>query len=160
MNTKRFFSTKRRMAAAAVGGIALVGSGLGAYAYWTTGGTGTGSATTGTTSDVTVTQLGTISALTPGSPAQPIDFKINNPAATNQYITSVVVSITVPPGTGAGPACTTGDFTLVQPTAAYGDLTPGDHLYQPSGASLALKNTSANQDNCKSATVSLSFTAA
>lgn len=157
---KRFFSTKRRIAAATIGGIAVLGSGVGAYAYWTTGGTGTGSAATGTNTAVTVTQVGTPAALVPGGAASPIDFKITNPASTKQYVTSVTVGITVPPGSGPGPSCTTNDFTLVQPTAINADLPNGDTTYSPSGASLALKNLSTNQDNCKSAAVTLSFTAA
>ena len=54
---------------------------------------------------------------------------------------------------------TAADFTLVQYTGTPGDLTPGNHDYQPSGASIALKDTSANQDNCKSVTVPLDFSA-
>lgn len=146
--------------------VAILSAGLivatagGAYAYWTTSGSGTGSATTGTSTAVTLDQIGSITALTPGSPAQAVDFSITNPGTTNQYIASVAVSMTVTPGSIAGqPPCTNADFTLVQPTASYGDLTPGLHNYSPSGASLALKNTALNQDNCKTATVSLTFNA-
>ena len=39
------------------------------------------------------------------------------------------------------------------------DLTPGAHTYGPSGATIALKNLGTNQDNCKNATVHLTFTA-
>ena len=143
-----------------VGGIAaaVIAAGAGtALAYWTTSGSGTGSASTGTSHAVTIDQVGTITNLTPGSPAQAVDFKITNPDTTNQFISSVVVSYTVTPATGN--TCDADNFTLVQPNAINADLTPGAHTYAPSGASLALKNLPTNQDGCKGATVNLAFNA-
>lgn len=150
--------SRKALVLSAVASLVVVAA---AIAYWTTSGSGTGSATTGTSTAVTVTQVGTISAMTPGSPAQAVDFKINNPALTNQFITTVAVSIssvTGPNITGPFP-CDASDFTLVQPTATYGDLTNGDHTYSPSGATLALNNSATNQDGCKSATVHLAYAA-
>ena len=134
-----------------------------AIAYWTTSGAGTGSATAGTNTAVIVTQVGTITALVPGSPAQPIDFKINNPASTNQYVTNVSVAITsVTPAVGApagGHPCAAGDFTLTQPVFTAADLVPGFTSFLANGATLKLDNLLTNQDNCKQATVNLTFTA-
>lgn len=150
---------RKKFFIAGIAALGLVGGGS-AIAFWTTTGGGTGSASVGTSTAVIVTQLGTITALTPGSAAQPINFNINNPAATNQTIATVVVSITSVTGGSNSPfACTLADFTLVQPTATYGDLAPGNHPYSPSGATLALINSSTNQDGCKNATVNLSFAA-
>ena len=108
-------------------------SALGAYAYWTTSGSGTGSATTGTDSAVTITQTSTVSGLRPGSPAQALDFDINNTASVNQYVTSVVIAMTgvTGPNINGSHPCTTGDFTLVQPAAINSDLTPGNHRRLP-----------------------------
>jgi hypothetical protein len=133
---------------------------IGAYAYWTTGGTGSGSATTGTSSAVDATQTSTVSAMSPGSPAQALDFSLDNTASTNQFVTSVVISISGVTGANidATHPCTASDFTLVQPTATYGDLTPGVHSYSPSGASIAMINSASNQDGCKSASVALTYT--
>jgi hypothetical protein len=150
---------KSRFILAGVTALAITGGT--AFAYWTTTGSGTGTATVGTSSLVTVAQDGTITALTPGSPPQPINFTITNTALTKQTISSVLVTITGVTGpniTGALP-CAAADFDLVQPTATYGDLTPGPHTYSPSGATLQLKNTASNQDGCKNATVALSIVA-
>jgi hypothetical protein len=152
------FGKKRVLALATVAALAVCGI---AYAYWTTSGSGTGSAKTGTNTAVDVAQVGTITGLVPGGNAQPVDFTINNPSTTPQYVTSVVVSITNVSGphiTGAHP-CTSADFTLVQPTASYGDLAPGLHTYQPSGSTLMLNNSGGNQDGCKDATVDLKIDA-
>jgi hypothetical protein len=151
--------SKRTLVLVGVLAVAAI-SALGAYAYWTTSGSGTGSATTGSNSAVTITQTSTVSGLRPGSGAQALDFDINNTASVNQYVTSVVVAMTgvTGPNIDVTHPCTTGDFTLVQPNAINSDLTPGNHSYAPSGASLALDNTASNQDGCKGATVALSYT--
>lgn len=152
-------SLKKKLAAAAAAATIAGGAGI-AFAYWTTTGSGSGSATAGTSSAVTVTQVGTTAGLYPGG-SQPVNFKITNPAAHNQYIASVVVSIddVTGPNDNATTPCTPGDFTLVQPNAINQDLLPGDTAFSPSGASIAMVNSSTNQDGCKNATVSLAFAA-
>ncbi|HKT03672.1 MAG TPA: hypothetical protein VJT31_29445 [Rugosimonospora sp.] len=160
---KNLRSLLNRKAALAIGaGVAIVAvSGGAAFAYWTTSGSGTGSATTGTNQAVTITQTGTTSGLVPGGAAQAVNFKITNPLTTPQYVTSVTVAITASwsaQADSAKPACTAADYTLVQPNAISADLAAGDTAFSPSGASIALKDTSANQDNCKGVTVPLTFT--
>jgi hypothetical protein len=142
--------------------LALAVTAVSGYAYWTTGGTGSGTGTTGTSSAINAQQTSTVSAMTPGSPAQALDFSLNNTAATNQFVTSVTIAIASVTGANisASRPCDASDFALVQPTVSYGDLTPGVHAYAPSGASLAMNNTGSNQDGCKNATVNLSYTVA
>jgi hypothetical protein len=155
----RSFLTRKRVLALSV--VAVLAITAAAIAYWTTSGTGTGSASTGTSSAVTVSQVGSITNLRPGSPAQPIDFKISNAASESQYISSVAVSISsiTAPNSDASHPCTAADFALVQPNAVNQDLPSGDSTFSPSGASLALTNSSSNQDGCKGATVNLAFSA-
>ena len=86
------FKMNRKRGIAFVGVIVLAISGA-AYAYWTTTGGGTATATTGTDSGVTVTQNGTITALAPGSAAQAVDFTIHNPISTNQFVHSVTIAV-------------------------------------------------------------------
>ncbi len=157
----KFIKSKKGLMVLGAVVVALAAS-IGAYAYWTTSGTGTGTGTTGTSTAVNATQTSTVSALTPGSPAQALDFSLNNTAATNQFVTSVTISISSVTGANivTGFPCTASDFTVVQPTATYGDLTPGVHAYAPSGASLAMINSASNQDGCKNATVNLLYTVA
>jgi hypothetical protein len=153
-------SLKKKLAAAAVA-VTVVGGASAAFAYWTTSGTGTGLATAGTSTAVDVDQVGSVTNLYPGSPAQPVDFKITNTTANNQYIASVAVSVASVSGVNidATHPCTPGDFTVVQPNPIATDLTPGAHTYSASGATLSLNNTGANQDGCKLATAHLAFAA-
>jgi len=150
---------KTIIAGAAIAGLASTGV---AYAYWTTTGGGSGTAGTGTSQAVTMDQVGSISGLTPDSAPQNVNFSITNPATTNQYIASVTVTksgLTAPLADGTHP-CTLLDFSLTQPTVVPGDLTSGAHTFSANGSTLQLvNNPSANQDGCKGATVSLTFTA-
>jgi hypothetical protein len=144
----RKFTRKQKIAAAATAAVIAVGGGV-AYAYWSTTGSGTGSASTGDSTPVTVAQVGTIAGLTPGGPAQAVDFKINNPATGSQHISAVDISISgITQAADATGACTADDFALVQPDAINQDLAPGNTSFAPSGAT-----------GCKNAKVDLAFTA-
>src|SRR5215218_7760650 len=103
------FKTKRALVLGVIASLVVVAS---AIAYWTTSGSGTGTATTGTNTPVTVTQLGSVTDLVPGGAAQAVDFKINNPVSTKQYVTSVtysIASIKKSDGTDAT-GCSAADF--------------------------------------------------
>ncbi|MGC9974334.1 MAG: hypothetical protein ABSC36_02935 [Gaiellaceae bacterium] len=158
---KKHLSKKRVVLAAIVVVALAIASGV-AFAYWTSSGSGTASAAAAAGSaGVSVTQVGTVSNLVPGGTAQAVDFKITNGQSVKQYISSVAVSIssvTAPNSDGSHP-CSSADFTLVQPNAVNADLAPGDTTFQPSGASIAMKDTASNQDGCKGATVNLAFSA-
>ena len=133
---------------------------VGGYAYWTTSGTGTGSASTGTDAGVTVNQTSPSSGLYPGGSVA-LFGNFTNAAAFNQYVTSVSASIDTfsIPGNTALPPCTDADFFITgSPTAVGQQITPGPANGSWSGISLNMTNTAANQDNCKNATVPLSYT--
>ncbi len=141
------------------GGIAL--------AYWSTLGSGTGSAGVGTDSGVTVAQNSTVSNLYPGGPAQAIDFTVTNNSATAPVrITNVAI------GFGSFNAgCSAADFTIVQPSkpsvgtpveiaggASASFTSGGAGPTGATGASIRMLNTASNQDGCKLETVNLTFT--
>lgn len=135
---------------------------VGGYAYWTTSGEGTGTADTGTTADFVVTQLDPAPVdLVPGGPPQDVSIDVENTEDFNQYLTSLTFEIDPAwsedlDGVGVGnPPCTDDDFTLVQPTVANVDLSPGNHNGVAYTGSIALDNTASNQDNCKSVSVDL-----
>jgi hypothetical protein len=144
-----------------LGIVAALGIAAAAFAYWTTSGSGTGTAGTGDAATVNVTQVGTIAGLVPGGAAQAVDFTITNGKTTSQYVTSVSVSIDsikkADNTTATG--CSAADFTIVQPTAINRDLAAGATTFSPSGASIAMNDATTNQDACKTVTVNLAYTA-
>ena len=166
------FRLNRRITAvvaAAVLGVSMAG---GAYAYWTAGGTGSGSLQQVTTTrPMTVTQY-MATGLTPGGPAVELTGNVLNPNTFAVHVTSLKATITgvYPYSSGVGsadatdtskPACTVDDFTLIDAGVVIGDVpatvgaTSGTAPF--SGITIALKNTGANQDNCKSASALIAY---
>ncbi len=143
--------------------VALVGGGV-AFAYWTTGGTGTGSATTGTTVAITAVQTSTVSGMRPGDSAQQLSGTFNNPNSGPVYVTTVTASIDSVVKDAGAPAgtCEASDYTLANATMAVGaEIPAGNAQGSWLGATIKFNNKPAvNQDACKGATVNLRYTIA
>lgn len=151
---------KKRMAVAA-GVLALVGA-VGAYAFWTQGGTGSGSATAGTTSNITVNQTSTASGLYPGGSAVTLSGNFTNPnssAVSISSITAVVSSVSNGASDGSKPACTAADFSIGGSVGATTVPAGPGTVGSWSGLTIQLLNTGSNQDNCKGATANIAYTA-
>ncbi len=151
---------RKRIAAVATGAALTFIVGGVAFAYWTTGGAGTGSAATGDVSNVTIVATSpAVTGLYPGGPAAPISGKFNNPNSGSVFVNQVTVAVDPAWKKTGGtlPDCTAADFTVVQPGATAAQIPAGNAQGSWTGASIALKNTGANQDNCKNATVALVF---
>lgn len=145
--------TKRRIALA-VTALALVAA-VGAYAYWTQGGTGSGSATAGTTSNITVNQTSTVTGLYPDGPSAALSGDFDNPNASPVSLSSVtaVVSSVSPVG------CATSNFSISGSTGAISGIPSGNGVGSWSGLSISLDETGVNQDVCKGAVATISYTA-
>lgn len=151
----------RRRILVLAGVVVVLGAAIGAYAYWTQGGTGTGTATADTTSNITVNQTSTVSGLFPGGPAATLSGNFDNPNASPvriSSITAVVSSITNGSSDASKPACTPADFSI---GGSVGTITvpSGAGVGSWTGLTIQLLNTAANQDNCKGATANISYTA-
>jgi hypothetical protein len=141
---------------------ALVVAGGAAFAWWTAGGSGTGSASTGNVSALTVVQTSTITGLAPGLPAQTLSGKFNNPNSGPVYVTSVTASIASVTDTNGDPivGCNNTDYTLASATMSVGsEIATGNAQGSWSGATLAFNNKPSNQDACKGAVVHLAYSA-
>jgi len=156
-----FIKTRRTIVAAALTGAILLGGGVAAFAYWTsTGGTGTGAATTGSAaSSLVITQTAAPTDMAPGVAPGPITGTIQNTGASNAEVASVTVSISgVTQAVDAVGACTAADYTLATPVMAVGaDLVPNATPTPFSGATLGFNDTGANQNGCQGATVNLAY---
>ena len=142
--------------------VALVGGGV-AFAYWTTSGTGTGTATTGSTVAITAVQTSTVSGMRPGDAAQPLTGTFNNPNSGPVYVATVTASIdSVTQAAGASGTCDASDYTLANPVMTVGAQVPaGNAQGSWLGATIKFNNKPAvNQDACKGATVNLAYTIA
>jgi hypothetical protein len=148
---------KRTWVLAAVVAVVAAMASVGAYAYWTNSGTGTGSASTGTTTGITVNQTSTVSGLYPGGPAQALSGNFDNPNASAVHVSSVSGSVTGTSVVGCDPA----DFVVIgSPAPNVQEVPSGTAKGSWSGLSVSMTNTTSNQDLCKNATITISYTSA
>jgi len=149
--------TKRSLAVGAAAAL-MTTTGV-AWAYWTTTGAGTGSATTGTSASadaITLAQVGTLTGFYPGSTAQNVVVQATNPAAYSQKVGNVTVTV------AAVASCAASNWDVVDSADAFGILAAGASS-APAGqtvATIQLKDTTSNQDACKSVTPVLTFVSA
>ncbi|MGK2878536.1 MAG: hypothetical protein ACSLFF_08180 [Solirubrobacterales bacterium] len=129
----------------------------GAYAYWTSNGTGTGSASTDSPAANQLSVSGNaISGLAPGVAAQTLTGTITNNGTNSFTVTGLSAAITGVAG-GAGPSCDATDYTLIQPSGVSGALAASASMPFSSG-SIVFINKATNQDDCKGATVTITYT--
>jgi hypothetical protein len=154
-------NSKRRIAAVAIITLILVGGGGAAtYAYWTAGGAGTGTATTGTNSSVTAIQTSVVSGLAPGGTAQTLTGNFTNTNASPVYVTAVTASISsITQAVGAVGTCDSTDYTLSNAAMAVGAEVPsGTAKGAWTGATLAFNDKAGTlQNGCKGATVNIAY---
>jgi hypothetical protein len=133
-----------------------------AYAYWTNTGTGSGSASAGSNTSITVKQTSSVAGLYPGGPAVTLAGNFDNPNAGAVFVHQVAATLSSVSGGSANPslpACTTDDFSLAGgPVTVDAEVPAGTGVGAWSGITVRLLNTGANQDNCKGATVHISYT--
>ena len=106
---------------------------------------------------------GTVAGLSPGSPAQPVDFAITNPGSSNVRVNSVSTTVSGISNAGGNQndeVCGTGLYSVTgSPAAINATIPPGTTVFSPSGTAISLPDDNKNQDNCEGATANLSFLA-
>lgn len=158
----RKFSKRKVAATIAITAILIGGGGAAAIAYWDAGGTGTGSATTGTNAAITAVQTSTVTGLVPGGAPQTLAGNFNNGNTSPTWVTSVTASISsVTKAVGApSGTCDATDYTLTGATMAVGaEIASGTGKGAWTGATIAFNDKASTlQDGCKGATVNLTYT--
>jgi len=150
---------KKRIIITLLAVISLTGAGV-AFAYWTSGGTGSGAASTGSSTALTITSETAEGVIAPGNAGQTVDFTVTNPGPGVQSLTNVTVTMAGPTGTPWVPptGCLIADYTAAVTTApAYGEILA---LGTRTGTvTVTLANTSENQNACQGQAVPLYFVA-
>ncbi len=152
--------TVNRKRAATLGALAVIAVGT-AFAFWTMGGSGTGSASAqNPTTNLVVNQTTTLAAMYPGDSAQTISGNFNNTNTGPVYagtVTASIASVTKATGAPTG-TCDATDFTLATPAMTVNAEVPvGSGQGSWTGATIKFNNKATNQDACKGATVSLAY---
>ncbi|WP_375386419.1 hypothetical protein [uncultured Microbacterium sp.] len=162
----RKITKKQRIAAIVAASVLLIGGGAAAFAYWTSTGNGSGSATTGTDTPFEITSTAaTGPVLTPGGPSQSVAFTVTNPGTGTQNLTAVTAVVANADGTPWEPTagavalnCSADDYTLVVgAVTSYGDIVANGTA--TGSVTVSMVNAAANQNDCKGLTVPIYFEA-
>ncbi|MGB7588895.1 MAG: hypothetical protein WBM00_09335 [Solirubrobacterales bacterium] len=144
---------KRRRALIALGAAGAVVAVSVAIAYFSATGSGTGSATVGTSSAVTIHGT-TATSLFPGT-SSTVSFTVDNPSTGSQRVNAIQLeSVTTDAGHSA---CVTSDFTM--PNVTVNQVFPsGNGQAVTATGTLSMANTALNQDACQGAPLTLHLT--
>jgi hypothetical protein len=140
-------------------GAVLVLSGAGvAFAYWTSTGTGDGSAETGTSVAFTIAADPAVGTIAPGGAGQTVDFTVTNPGPGALSLSNVAVTMASATGVAWVPpvGCDIADYTASVTTQPIdGEIPVGEGV--DGQVTVTLANTATNQDACQGQTVPLYF---
>jgi hypothetical protein len=142
---------KTRRAKTLVGTMAIMAvAAVAAFAYFTTTGTGTGSATTGTSSAVTL--HGTApDTLYPGT-SSIVNFTVDNPSSGHQLVNVIHLdSVSTDP---AHSTCDVSKYTMPD-VSANQDVPSGSATVIAATGTLTFNNAAVSQDACKGAPLTL-----
>ena len=133
--------------------VVAIAASIGAYAYFTTTGSGTGSATTGSSSAVTI-YGSTASTLYPGTSSVE-NFTLDNPSPGHQYVTKIhFVNATGASITSGN--CLAADYSMPDVTVNQ-DFPTGNGQTVTATGTVSYANNG-DQDLCQGKTVTLNFT--
>ena len=142
-----FLKQKKGIVALAAVVVVAIGA-IGAYAYFTSTGSGAGSATVGTSSTVNLSSP-LVGTLYPGSGTVPVTVTINNPGTGSQLVGTISGTVTDQAG------CLGAWFT-VAPIAYNAQVAGGA---SPTAATtVAMNNLAVNQDPCQGLTMAIAWT--
>jgi hypothetical protein len=146
----------RRRAFFALTAVLVVAVAGGAFAYFTTSGTGTGTAAVGSSSAITLHATVT-GSLYPGS-SSPVAFTVDNPSSGKQRVGTIsLLSITPDASHSECSTVISGgkpDFTMAAVTANQ-TFAGGNGQAVTATGTLAMNETGVSQDKCQGATLTL-----
>jgi hypothetical protein len=156
----KIFTTRRRIAIVGVTGAALVLAGGGAaYAYFSATGSGTGSATVGTTGTWAVTQASSTGTISAGAGSSVITFNVENTGKGDQQYATATATVNSDSSGDitSGGASVSGCLATWFSTKVTSDPGAGTNVGGSSTVQVTVKVTmpsdaTDNQDACENAT--------
>jgi hypothetical protein len=152
------FITKRRAVFVLTTALLVVGV-SGAYAYFTTSGSGTGTAAVGSSSAVTLHATVT-GSLYPGT-SSPVAFSVDNPSQGQQRVGTISLSSITVDGTHSecSTVTTGGNPDFAMPAVAVNkSFGSGNGQSVTQTGTLTMNDTGVSQDKCQGATLTLHLT--
>jgi hypothetical protein len=131
-------------------GIVILATAGAAYAYFSAVGTGSGSATTG--SSAALTLHGTVaSAIYPGGTSS-VTFTVDNPSGGKVRVGTITLAGVTTDGSHVG--CSMSDFSMPN-VVANQDVASGNGVSVSATGTLVMANSATNQDACQGAPLTL-----
>jgi hypothetical protein len=135
--------------------LAVAMSAVGAFAYWTTTGSGSGNATLASSNGTVTLHASAPTNLYPGGNSN-VTFTGDNAGASNLFVGTIhLASVSADAGHAS---CNTGDFSMADVTSNTMVLAGASGQALSGTGTLAYANTNVNQDACKGATLTQNLT--
>ena len=144
---------KKIVAVAAAAVVVAAGAGT-AFAYWTTTGSGSGSAGTASSNGTIALHAAFDSGLTPGA-SEAVSYTADNAGTSSLYVGTITPTVSID-AAHVTAGCLASDFSIA-PTSANVTVPAGASGLAVGSGTLAFADTSANQDGCKGATITLTL---
>jgi hypothetical protein len=133
---------------------ALLAGGGTAFAYWTTTGAGTGSATNASANGTIVLHAAFAGGLTPGA-SQAVTYTADNAGTSSLFVGTITPTVSID-AAHVTSGCLVGDFTI-SPTVSNTTVPKTTSGVAAGSGTLTFADTATNQDGCKGATVTLTL---
>jgi hypothetical protein len=143
--------TKKRSIIGLIAVVAVVAMSVGAYAYFTTTGQGTGAATVGASQQVTLHGT-TAGLLYPGGPSRTVSFTVDNPSPGNQFVGTIKLD-----SVDTGVAGCDGTWFTMPDVNASQQVAPGNGDSITATGQLSFNESGTDQSACKNATLTLNL---
>ena len=143
---KRF---SKRTWVAIVAVLAIAMSAIGAFAYFTAAGSGTGNAEVGAATAVVITSDANVTDLYPGGGDESVDVHVNNPGSGQQFVNDVS-------GTVADNGGCLGSWFEVDTVDLNANIAPGATV--DATTAVRMNDSGTNQNACQNATLTINWT--
>ena len=134
-----------------VAAIVAIGGGT-AFAYWSTTGSGSGSATTASSNGTIVLHAAFLDGLTPGA-SETVTYTADNVGSSSLRVGTITPTVSID---AAHSTCLAADFTIL-PTASNTTVLAHTSAVAAGSGTLSFADTAVNQDGCKGAVVTLTL---
>jgi hypothetical protein len=145
---KQFLTSKKGIVLLATM-VAAVAAAVGAYAYFTSAGSGSGNATVGASSNIVITNDTPVANLYPGGADVPVTLHLQNPGGGNEYVNDVS-------GTVADNAGCLGAWFQVDTKHFAAEINHG--ATATTTTNVRMLDAAANQDVCQNKTLTINWT--
>jgi hypothetical protein len=150
----RKLNLNKKTTAIVAAGILTVATAGGAYAYWSTTGSGTGTATTASSNGAVVLHAAFANGLTPGA-SEVVTYTADNGGTSSLRVGTITPTVSID-AAHVTAGCLVGDYTIPVTLSNTTVAAAATGVAAGSGT-LSFADSSINQDGCKGAIVTLTL---